>query len=115
MGFNISVPSGCSLNEAYEIDINIYNNGSEGMNGRKKVLLDADGEIELVRVGDEDTSYNILAESSTEYNAGYSKVGDGYLVNTEDSTKVYYRLKPTSPIEKAGDYKGNVTFTVAVK
>ena len=115
MGFNISVPSGCSLNEAYEINISIYNNGNEGMNGRKKVLLDADGEIELVRVGDEDTSYNILAESSTEYNVGYSKVGDGYLVNTEDSTKVYYRLKPTTPIEKAGDYEGNITFTVVVK
>ena len=115
MGFNISVPSGCSLNQAYEINVSVYNNGSRGMTGRKKVILDADGEIELVRVGDEDTSYSILAESSTEYNTGYSKVVDGYLVNTEDSTKVYYRLKPEIPIEKAGDYEGNITFTVAVK
>ena len=115
MGFNISIPSGCSLNQAYEINVSVYNNGSRGMTGRKKVILDADGEIELVRVGDEDTSYSILAESSTEYNTGYSKVGDGYLVNTEDSTKVYYRLKSEIPIEKAGDYEGNITFTVAVK
>lgn len=35
MGFEISLPSVCNVNQVYEVDINIYNNGSSDMEGRK--------------------------------------------------------------------------------
>ncbi len=115
MGFEVSVPDYCSLDENYEIKINIFYNGEAGMNNRKHVVLMADERIELVRVGDIKTSYEVLAESSLEYNGKFKNVEAGeYLVDTTDSVSVYYRLKSVDEIKKSGDYEGNVTFTVSV-
>lgn len=114
MGFEISVPTYCTLNEAYEININIYNNGSEGMNGRKHVILDSDDTVELVRVGDENTKYSVIAESKSDYSASFEHKKGGYLADRTETGKVYYRLSPSDSIKKTGDYEGNVTFTVSV-
>lgn len=115
MGFDISVPAYCTLNETYSININVYNNGSRGMDGRKSVILDMDDAIELVRVGDPTTRYNVLAEASADYNSGYMNLEDrGYLVQTQESVTVYYRLKPAQNMERAGDYEGSVVFNVSV-
>lgn len=115
MGFEISVPSYCSLEERYEIKVNIKNNGEEGMTGRKRVLLEASDRIKLVRIGDEKTTYDVVAESSPVYNGNFKDVNRGeYLVDTMDTVSVYYRLVPEQEIKKAGDYEGNITFTVSV-
>ena len=37
-----------------------------------------------------------------------------FFADTTDSEKVYYRLSEKEAIKKAGDYEGNVTFTVSV-
>lgn len=114
MGFNVKVPEYCTLNESYEIRVDVYNNGEHGMNGRKQVIIDTDGEIELLRKGD-DTSYQVVAESCGGYNEEFSGLKNRYLLTTEDSATVYYRLKSSEDIQKNGDYEGNVTFTVTVK
>ena len=115
MGFEISVPSYCSLEESYEIKVTIKNNGTEGMAGRKRVLLEASEKIQLVRIGDEKTTYDVVAESSPVYNGTFKDVNKGeYLVDTMNTVSVYYRLTPQQEIKKAGDYEGNVTFTVSV-
>ena len=115
MGFEISVPSYCSLEESYEIKVNIKNNGTEGMTGRKRVLLETSEKIQLVRIGDEKTTYEVVAESSPVYNGNFKDINRGeYLVDTMDTVSVYYRLMPQQEIKKAGDYEGNVTFTVSV-
>ena len=114
MGFEISVPTYCTLNEAYEININIYNYGSEGMNGRKHVILDSDDTVELVRVGDKNTKYSVIAESKSDYSASFEHKKGGYLADRTETGKVYYRLSPSESIKKTGDYEGNVTFTVSV-
>lgn len=85
------------------------------MDGRKSVILDMDDAIELVRVGDPTTRYNVLAEASADYNSGYMNLEDrGYLVQTQESVTVYYRLKPAQNMERAGDYEGSVVFNVSV-
>lgn len=115
MGFEISIPSYCSLEESYEIKVNIKNNGTKGMTGRKRVLLETSEKIRLVRIGDEKTTYDVVAEASPEYNGTFKDVNEGeYLVDTMDTVSVYYRLMPQQEIKKAGDYEGNVTFTVSV-
>lgn len=115
MGFEVSVPAYCSLDENYEIKVNIFYNGEPGMDNRKHVVLTADDRIRLVRVGDTKTCYDVLAEASLEYNGNFTNVEAGeYLVDTMDSVSVYYRLKSTDEIQKAGDYEGNITFTVSV-
>ena len=115
MGFEISIPSYCSLEESYEIKVNIKNNGIKGMTGRKRVLLETSEKIRLVRIGDEKTTYDVVAEASPEYNGTFKDVNEGeYLVDTMDTVSVYYRLMPQQEIKKAGDYEGNVTFTVSV-
>ena len=115
MGFEVSVPSYCNLYDAYEIDVKVYNNGTEGMSDRKRIILDADSEIELIRIGDESTTCHVLAESSTKYGEGYSSLSGEYVVDTVDSETVYYRLVPSEDIKKSGDYEGNITFTVSVR
>lgn len=115
MGFEISVPAYCSLDESYEIEVNIFYNGEPGMPDRKHVALITDEQIELVRVGDAKTRYDVLAESSTEYNGKFTHIQKGeYLVDTVDSVSVYYRLKSADEIKKSGDYEGYITFTVSV-
>lgn len=115
MGFEVSVPAYCTLNEAYAIKISIYNNGTPQMSGRKSVIVDTDDAVELVRVGDSSVRYNVLAETSNNYNSGFTKLQNkGYLVKTQDSATVYYRLKPAAIMERAGDYTGSVTFSVSV-
>ena len=114
MGFEITVPTYCTLNEAYEIDIRIFNNGKEGMTGRKRVILDADDTVELVRVGDELTKYCVISESKTAYSASFVQKNGNILADRMDTGRVYYRLSPLDNIKKTGDYEGNVTFTVRV-
>ena len=115
MGFEVSVPAYCTLNEAYAIKINIYNNGTPQMSGRKSVILDTDSSVEMMRVGDSGVKYSVLAESSPNYGSGFTEFGSrGYLAKTQDSATVYYRLRPSSAMERAGDYTGSVTFSVSV-
>lgn len=115
MGFEVNIPAYCSLDESYEIRVNIFYNGEPGMSGRKHVALITDEQVELVRVGDVKTRYDVLAESSPEYNGKFTNIQKGeYLVDTMDSVVVYYRLKATDEIKKSGDYEGNITFTVSV-
>lgn len=115
MGFEVSFPAYCSLEENYEIKVDIFYNGEKGMPGRKRVLLEADDRMQLLRIGDENVSYNVLTESSPEYNGVYEGIHPGeYIVDTPDSATVYYRLMPEQKIKKAGDYEGNITFKVSV-
>lgn len=115
MGFEVSVPAYCTLNEAYAIKINIFNNGTSRMSGRKSVVVDTEDSVELVRTGDSGVSYHALAEASPNYNSGFTKLQNmGYLAKAQDSATVYYRLKPETDIKRAGDYTGSVTFSVSV-
>lgn len=115
MGFEVSVPAYCTLNEAYAVKISIYNNGTPQMSGRKSVIIDTEDAVELVRVGDSSVKYSALAEASPDYNSGFTKLQNkGYLAKTQDSATVYYRLKPATAIERAGDYAGSVTFCVSI-
>ncbi len=115
MGFEVSVPAYCTLNESYAIKISIYNNGTPQMSGRKSVIVDTEDAIELVRTGDASVKYSVLAETSNNYNSGFTKLQNaGYLAKTQDSATVYYRLKPAATMERAGDYTGSVTFSVSV-
>ena len=115
MGFEVKIPTRCTPDEKYEINVNVFYNGEPGMNGRKRILLETEDKIQLVRVGDENTTYDVLAESSVEYNGSFKDIQrGGYIVDTCDSVTVYYRLTPEESIKKAGDYEGNVTFTVSV-
>lgn len=115
MGFEVSVPAYCTLNEAYAVKISIYNNGTPQMSGRKSVIVDTEDAVELVRDGDPGVKYSALAETSSNYNSGFTKLQNtGYLARTQDSTTVYYRLKPAKAMERAGDYTGSVTFSVSV-
>ncbi len=116
MGFEIMVPDYCNVLEAYEIKINVYNNGIKGTNGRKRVVLDTQDSIDIVRKDDVQTSYLVLAEASVDYGKNYNQIADSeFFVETEESTTVYYRLRPDVDIKKAGDYEGSVTFTVSVR
>ncbi len=115
MGFEVSVPAYCSLDQSYEISVNIFYNGEKEMDGRKHVVLMADESIELVRVGDSRTRYEVLSESATEYNGVFKSIEAGEcLADTMDSITVYYRLRSANEIKKSGDYEGNITFTVSV-
>lgn len=116
MGFDIELPSVCTLNQSYEIKINVYNNGTSALSGRKRVLLEAPQSISMYRVGDEATTCLVLAESSSVAGFGYKRLSQGsYLANTMDTSSIYYRLVPEKKIEKAGDYQGNIDFSVTVK
>lgn len=114
MGFDISVPTYCVLNKSYTINIKIYNNGKAGMQGRKRVLLDTESTMKVERVGDGNTRYNVVAESKIDTEGEFQSIKGTYLADTMDSQKIYYRLSPKENIKKAGDYEGNVTFTVNV-
>ena len=116
MGFKISVPASCTINESYAIKIDVFNNGEPQMTGRKRVIVDADSEVILYREGDEETSYNVLAESSEEYDGTFRELDSGdFLADTMESKTVFYRLKPAEEITRAGDYSGNVNFSVIVR
>lgn len=114
MGFEVTVPTYCTLNESYEIKINVYNNGKSGMSGRKHVLLDSDDTVNLIRVGDASTEYAAFSESKTDYNGIFQRHTREYFADIVESQKVYYRLIVDEELKKAGDYEGNVTFTVTV-
>lgn len=116
MGFQVSLPEYCSLNESYEIKVDIFYNGDSSSEGRKHVLLETDDSVELVRVGDVDTTCQVLAETSVAYGGDYSQVNNnGCIVNTTESVSVFYRLKSAEEIHKNGDYEGSVTFNVSVQ
>ena len=116
MGFEIEIPASCKINETYPIEINIYNNGTQGMSDRKHVIVDTLPSVVVYRVGDETTSYDVVAETATSYGGSYTALGDDdYLANTTDSETIYYRLTPPSDMTRAGDYEGNVYFKVIVK
>ena len=115
MGFKISLPEYCMLNECYEIKIDVYNNGSSSSEGRKHILLNTDKSVEIVRVGDEITSCMVLAETAPLYEGEYCKPNTGCIVNTMESMSVFYRLKSSEDITKNGDYEGLVTFNVSVQ
>lgn len=115
MGFEVKVPAYCSINEAYEITVQVFNNGNDGMAGRKRVLVETEDSVSVYRVGDEDTRYKVVAEASPSYGSGYQPIQkQQYFINTAVSTKLFYRLTPEKNITKAGDYCGNVTFNVTV-
>ena len=115
MGFKISLPEYCMLNECYEIKIDVYNNGSSSSESRKHILLYTDKSVEIVRVGDVATSCMVLAETSPLYEGEYCKPNTGCIVNTMESMSVFYRLKSSEDIIKNGDYEGLVTFNVSVQ
>lgn len=116
MGFQVSVPAYCTLNQSYEIKIDVYNNGNSQMNGRKRVIVDADNEAVIYRKGDDTTAYNVLAECAESYNGQYKRLNTGeYLADTMESATIYYRLKPEKDITRAGDYTGSVNFSVIVR
>ena len=115
MGFKVSLPEYCMLNECYEIKIDVYNNGSSSSESRKHILLYTDKSVEIVRVGDVTTSCMVLAETSPLYEGDYCKPNTECIVNTMESMSVYYRLKATENITKNGDYEGLVTFNVSVQ
>lgn len=112
MDFDIKVPDYCQVNNVYKISVNISNNGTSGMSGRKNVILDVDNNVEIIRIGDNASRYNVLAESSA-YEGAFSAVG-GTLVNTSDSVDIYFRVVPEKEVEKAGDYEGSISFSVKV-
>ena len=115
MGFEVKIPSSCEINKAYPIQIKVYNNGKEGMTGRKHVIIDTEQTVAVYRAGDEATSYDVVAETSPSYAGGYSRLKEGaYLADITDSSTIYYRLTPTSDMTRAGDYEGNVNFSVSV-
>ena len=115
MGFKISLPEYCMLNECYEIKIDVYNNGSSSSSGRKHILLYSDDSVEIARVGDLSTSCMVLAETSSVYEGNYRRPQTTCIVDTMVSTSVFYRLKSTEEITKNGDYEGLVTFNVSVQ
>ena len=115
MGFKISIPDYCNLDESYEIKVDVYNNGMSNSEGRKHILLKTDDTVELVRVGDVDTKCQVLAETSVSYGGTYSRVGEGYVIDTMESMSLFYRLKTDESYKKTGDYEGKVTFTVSVQ
>lgn len=115
MGFKISLPEYCMLNECYEIKIDIYNNGSSNSENRKRILLYTDESVELARVGDLTTTHMVLSETSLMYEGNYSKPQTNCIANTMESISVFYRLKSLEDITKNGDYEGSVTFNVSVQ
>lgn len=106
MGFEISLPSVCNVNQVYEVDINIYNNGSSDMEGRKRVIVDCDETVELVRVGDISTKCLAVAEKTAEYNGEFVLKNNEFFADTTDSEKVYYRLSEKEAIKKQATMKG---------
>lgn len=112
MGFSVTLPTYCQLDNTYEIDISIFHNGTDGMSGRKRVVLNSEDSIEIVRVGDGATKESVFCESASQYNGGYSK--GGVIADTMVSKKIYYRLRSDGDIKKAGDYEGSINFTVSV-
>ena len=115
MGFDVSVPASCKVNETYEIQINVYNNGKTGYTGRKTLYLEGDDSVKLYRVGDEDTSCMVLAETGTSAENFNTLAAGEYIANTMETKKVYYRLVPDGDVVKPGDYEGSVEFGVSVK
>ena len=115
MSFSISIPAYCQVNETYAINVNVYNNGTDGMTGRKRVLLDSDNVIKLVRVKDSSTTYDVNAQYADSEGGEYSTLSEtGYLADTVSSVTVYYRLTPSEEITRAGDYESQVGFSVSV-
>ncbi len=116
MGFQVSLPEYCSLDESYEIKVDVFYNGDSTSEGRKHILLETDDSVELVRVGDVDTTCQVLAETSVTYGGDYNRVNNNRcIVNTTESVSVFYRLKSAEEIQKNGDYEGSVTFSVSVQ
>ena len=114
MGFEITVPSYCEINQIYEIKVEVYNNGKANTTGRKRIILWTDDEVELIRNGDESTKCQVLSETSLEYGGTYNKV-EKSVIDTQISTQVYFKLKSKNLVKKAGDYEGEITFTVSVE
>ena len=115
MGFEVSVPASCEINKKYPIKVNVYNNGKDGMTGRKRVIVDTEQNVSVSRVGDETVKYNVSAEVSKTGNGNFLKLAEGsYLADTTDSATIYYRLVPDNDINRPGDYKGNVNFSVLI-
>lgn len=115
MGFEVSVPASCELNKQYPIRVNVYNNGKSGMTGRKRILVDTEQKVSVCRVGDEKVRYDVSAEVSRSQDGSFLKLAEGsYLADTTDSATIYYRLVPDNIINRPGDYKGNVNFSVLI-
>lgn len=114
MGFEVTVPSYCEVNKIYEIKVEVYNNGKETTKGRKRIILWTDDEVELIRNGDASTKCQVLSESSLEYGGSYNKI-NGNVIDTQISTKVYFKMKSKNLVKKSGDYEGEITFTVSVE
>lgn len=114
MGFEVTVPSYCEINQVYEIKVEIYNNGKETTPRRKRIVLWADDEIELIRKGDLSTTCQVLSETALEYGGSYNKV-NSCILDTQVSTQLYFKLRPKNSVKKSGDYEGDITFTVSVE
>lgn len=115
MGFQISLPEYCALDECYEIKVEVFYNGSSNSEGRKRILLNTDNSVELVRVGDEDITCKVLCETAAQYGGNYNRMENNCIVDTMESVSVFYRLKAEKEPTKNGDYEGKITFNVSVK
>ena len=115
MGFNVEIPAYCTLDKVYEIKINVVNNGLSNMTGRKHVKVNTANQVRLSRVGDTATTYNVKAYKSNAQNSGFSYLGtQNCLIDTVESTSIFYQLKSDTGIKKSGDYQGNINFSVVV-
>lgn len=114
MGFEIELPSYCEVNKIYEIKVEVFNNGKQNTTGRKRVVLISDSEVELIREGDASTKCEVLSETALEYGGNY-KGSTNTIIDTDTTASVYFRLSPKDIVKKAGDYEGNITFTVSVE
>lgn len=116
MGFEISLPSYCQVNQIYEIKVDIINNGNVNTKGRKSVVLFSEEKIELVRDNDGINRCEVLSEKASEYGGNYVGIGRSEsIISTQTSESVFFKLKPSTGNNKAGDYEGNITFTVSVE
>ncbi len=114
VGFELEVPNYCTLDEIYEIKVNVRNNGSGTMNGRKHIRVEASDSVTLSRVGDTRTTYKAIVSKASEKTTGFSRMTDSCLLDTMDTASVYYKLSPEKKLQKAGDYEGQIDFSVVI-
>ncbi len=116
MGFEVTLPNYCNINDVYEIKVEVYNNGVPEMGNQKNILISTEESIDIVRVGDATTDYKVTTECSNQKDGEFvSLKTKGYLLDTKTTQSIFYRIIPNEEMEKAGDYQGNVTFTVNVQ
>ena len=84
------------------------------MNGRKHIRVEASDSVILSRVGDTRTTYKAIVSKASEKTTGFSRMTDSCLLDTMDTASVYYKLSPEKKLQKAGDYEGQIDFSVVI-